>query len=109
MTTALSTESPQLKNNKSLVQRGTLEEFMRFIKPALEELRPYIEQRLSLLAESGEITRGRYSVDTIVDEVFVHAYDAHEDKSPFLHVEQWLRALTDEVIAHLIKMSTVKL
>ena len=78
------------------VARDRREEFFQLLSPLLDNIREHAAQELRSLERESAIPIGEYSVDDLVDEVIVLAYDRFKLRPPDALMETWLMSLLHE-------------
>jgi DNA-directed RNA polymerase specialized sigma24 family protein len=72
--------------------------FFYILRPLLSHLREHARRELRLANLEGEIPPGELTLDDILDELLVRAYDRWGQRPADLPVDQWLLALLHEIL-----------
>jgi RNA polymerase sigma factor (sigma-70 family) len=72
--------------------------FLRLIRPRLGFLRDYVRRELRHLEIRGKLDRGEATVDDVLDEVTVRAWDRFSDRPRDLDLDLWLTTLVDDTL-----------
>jgi RNA polymerase sigma factor (sigma-70 family) len=88
---------------RRLAEQGRKKEFFDMLMPLLGTLRPYVERRLRVGQASGAIRPDEYSVEDIIDEALLKAYENFDSRSSGLSLEEWLYQLANETLEKRLK------
>lgn len=78
------------------VAQDRREEFFALLSPLLENVREHAEYELALLESENVVPIGEFSVDDLVDDVLLLAYDRFKLRPPESLLEAWLMGLLHE-------------
>ncbi|WP_406696329.1 sigma-70 family RNA polymerase sigma factor [Singulisphaera sp. Ch08] len=84
------------------VESGDRENFFRLLRPLLGHLRDYVRRELRHLEMNGSLHRGEWTVEDVLDEVMVRAWDRFSNRPRDLELDLWLTKLVDEAMSALI-------
>jgi len=91
----LSAVVPMLQQH---VENGDRGSFFRLLRPLLGYLRDYVRRELRHLQLKGVLHRGEVTVDDILDEVLVRAWDRFSDRPRELDLDLWLTKLVHDAL-----------
>jgi RNA polymerase sigma factor (sigma-70 family) len=80
------------------VEDGDRGNFFRLLRPLLGYLRDYVRRELRHLELKGVLHRGEMTVEDILDEVLVRAWDRFSDRPRDLDLDLWLTNLVHDVL-----------
>lgn len=87
------TAEPFLKQDARDERR---DDFFELLSPLLETVREHAAYELDFLETEGDLPIGELSVDDLVDEVLLLAYDRYKLRPPEFLMEAWLMGLLQE-------------
>jgi RNA polymerase sigma factor (sigma-70 family) len=96
----LSAAGPLLQRQKQSKKR---EEFFRLLRKHLTFLRDYARREIRILDREGTLHRGEATVDDLLDQVLVLAWERWDDRPRVLPLDLWLTALMQESLEQWIK------
>jgi ribosomal subunit interface protein len=96
----LSAAGPLLKRD---VEHGRREDFDRLLRPHLRILRDHARRELRTLELEGLLHRGEVSLDDLLDQVLINAWQHFADRPKQLPLDLWLVDLLDETLEQWIK------
>ena len=85
------------------VEGGQREDFFRLLLPHLEFLRDYARREIRILEREGTLHRGEVTVNDLLDQVLVLAWERFADRPRRLSLDLWLTDLLQEALEQWIK------
>jgi RNA polymerase sigma factor (sigma-70 family) len=85
------------------VKEGRRDDFFKRLRPHLEFLRDYARRELHLLEENKLLHRGEATVDDLLDEVLVMAWERFAERPRHLSLDLWLTDLLLDALEQWIK------
>ena len=96
----LGAAGPQLQQHK---EAGNREDFFRMLRPHLGFLRDYARREIHMLEQDGTLHRGELTVDDLLDQVVILAYERFKDRPRKVSLDLWLTDLLDDALQQWIK------
>jgi RNA polymerase sigma factor (sigma-70 family) len=96
----LSASGPMLERDAG---EGRREDFFQLLRPQLRLLRDYARRELKVLESQGLLHRGEVTVDDLLDEVVLQAWQRFADRPRRLRLDLWLTELLHDVLERWIK------
>ena len=96
----LSAAGPLLKKD---VEHGRRNDFFGLLRPHLRFLRDQAQRELRKLELDGTLHRGELTVDDLLDEVLVLAWERFAERPRHLSLDLWLTNLLEEALEQWIK------
>ena len=88
----LSAAGPRLQEHAEARNR---DDFFRMLRPHLGFLRDYARREIRMLEQDGTLHRGELSVDDLLDQVMVLAYERFQDRPRRVPLDLWLADLVE--------------
>ena len=82
---------------------GQREDFFRLLRPHLGFLRDYARREIRMLEREGSLHRGEVTVDDLLDQVLILAWERFADRPRRLSLDLWLTDLLQEALEQWIK------
>jgi ribosomal subunit interface protein len=96
----LGAAEPLLERDRENQRR---DDFSRLLRPHLRFLRHHAHRELTFLEQQGVLHRGEVTVDDLLDEVLVRAWQRFADRPRHLSLDLWLTDLLHETLANWIE------
>jgi ribosomal subunit interface protein len=91
----LSAAGPALQRQRDSEKR---DDFFRLLRKHLPFLRDYARREIRTLDREGTLHRGEATVDDLLDQVLVLAWERWDDRPPGLSLDLWLTDLMEEAL-----------
>jgi RNA polymerase sigma factor (sigma-70 family) len=98
--TDLSAAGPRLQDHAEARNR---DDFFRMLRPHLGFLRDYARREIRMLEQDGTLHRGELSVDDLLDQVMVLAYERFQDRPRRVPLDLWLADLVENALERWIR------
>lgn len=102
-------ELPEPQRVEDAVAAGDYAEFRRAMHVYEESLRKRIGRWIQRYPEFEAILGERLSIDDIVEETFLTAFDQYEQRPPNLRLSEWLEERIDESVKQLLRHPSAEL
>jgi RNA polymerase sigma factor (sigma-70 family) len=96
----LSAAGPRLQQHR---EAGNRDDFFRRLRPHLGFLRDYARREIRMLEQDGTLHRGELTVDDLLDQVVILAYERFKDRPRKVSLDLWLTDLVDDALEQWIK------
>jgi RNA polymerase sigma factor (sigma-70 family) len=96
----LSAAGPALQRQRDSEKR---DDFFRLLRKHLPFLRDYARREIRILDRDGTLHRGEATVDDLLDQVLVLAWERFDDRPTGLSLDLWLTDLMEEALEQWIK------
>ena len=96
----LSAAGPRLEEH---AEAGNPDDFFRMLRPHLGFLRDYARREIRMLEQDGTLHRGELTVDDLLDQVMILAYERFKDRPRKLSLDLWLTDLVQDALEQWIK------
>ena len=96
----LSAAGPQLQQHD---EAGNRDDFFRMLRPHLGFLRDYARREIRMLEQDGTLHRGELTVDDLLDQVVILAYERFKDRPRKVSLDLWLTDLVEDALEQWIK------
>ena len=88
---------------KSTAEAGNRDDFFRMLRPHLGFLRDYARREIRMLEQDGTLHRGELTVNDLLDQVVLLAYERFKDRPRKVSLDLWLTDLVDDALEQWIK------
>ena len=96
----LSAAGPRLQEH---AEAGSRADFFRLLRPHLGFLRDYARREIRMLEQEGTLHRGELSVDDLLGQVMILAYERFTDRPHKASLDLWLTDLVQDALEQWIK------
>ena len=90
-------------NCKQHEEAGNRDDFFRMLRPHLGFLRDYARREIRMLEQDGTLHRGELTVNDLLDQVMILAYERFKDRPRKVSLDLWLTDLVEDALEQWIK------